>query len=114
MRLHIIFADAPARPGAFHLVNVHADLARQSADVTALRALVRAVRCPPPFPVAPAWRKLGRDWLRLIGWKRLLFGFALGLDRGLESQARSVLSGDVLDRSVLAAVPVARAAALQR
>ncbi len=59
-----------------------------------------------------AWRCLGarnfaqlhghaeyrRGRLRLIGRQRLFFGLALGANRGLKCEARSVLSGDVFDR----------------
>jgi len=38
--------------------------------------------------------------LGLIAWKRLFFRFAFGLDRRLKSEARSVLSRDVLDWNV--------------
>ena len=39
--------------------------------------------------------------LRLIRRKYLLFGLALGLDRGLKRQACFVLFGNVFDRSML-------------
>ena len=44
--------------------------------------------------------KAGRKRLWLIGRKRLFFSFAFGLNGRLESEAGSLLSGDVLDWSV--------------
>jgi hypothetical protein len=37
---------------------------------------------------------------RLIRWQRLFFGFTLGADGSLKSQARAMLSGGVFHRSV--------------
>ena len=42
----------------------------------------------------------GRGLLRLVGRQGLFFGLALGANRGLKREARSVLSGNVFDRSV--------------
>ena len=38
--------------------------------------------------------------LRLVGRQGLFFGLALGANRGLKRETRSVLSGNVFDRSV--------------
>ena len=55
-----------------------------------------------------------RKRLRLIAWKRLFFRFALGLDGGLESEACSVLSGDVLDWNVPGALCLRRGGTFER
>src|SRR5580692_10184036 len=52
--------------------------------------------------------------LRLIAWKRLFFRFSLGLDGGLESEARSLLSGHVLDWNMPGALCLRRGRTFER
>src|SRR5579864_8848882 len=99
MRLDIVFTDASARAASFHVVNVDADLARQSADVGSSGDGFATLGAGHLFELR-RHSEARENWLRLIGWKRLFFGFALGVDSRLESQARSVLSGNVLDGDV--------------
>jgi len=94
--LDVIFADASARPGAFHFVDVDAQFSRQSPD-TGRGWNGLTMFGARNFAQLQRHGEGGRRQLRLIGWQRLFFGFALGTNRGLECQARSVLSGNMFD-----------------
>src|SRR6202167_4967506 len=91
----IVFTDASARTRALDFINVDANFASQAA---------RARSCGNRVTMLSSGNLAQLHWhgerrgprLRLVGRQRLFFRFALGTNRGLESQTRSVLAGGVV------------------
>src|SRR5277367_4128148 len=96
MGFDICFTNAPARTRSLYVVNINADLPCQSSNVrrSGHGCSVLGTR----HLVELSWHgEAGRQWLWLVGWKRLFFRFPFGLDGGLKCEACSVLPGNVLN-----------------
>ena len=102
--LHIVFADAAARPSAFDLVDVHADFPRQPPDRWRRRHGL-AVFCARNLAQLCGHGKRARNRCGLIGRERLFFRFSFCPDRRLERQTSPGLSRDVLHRVMPDVVP---------
>ena len=102
MQLDVVFADAPGGTGTFDLVNVHADFARETAN---MRSRGNGLAMLGASHFAELDRH-GERWLRVSGrkirWKRLLFGLSFCLHRQLKTDAGGLLSGNVFDGRGLA------------
>src|SRR5262249_4467485 len=98
---YIVFADAPAGPGAWNFVNIYPNFARQPPNMRSC-GYWPAVRHP-SRPIQSDRHAEGGDGSssRLFGRQRLLFGFSLGLNCGLKRHARFFLMRLVGPRGLL-------------
>src|SRR5712671_5547064 len=96
----IVFADASAGTGALDFVDVNTDFAGQTARVR--RGGNRSAVLGSSHFAQLYWHGECRGTgARLVGRQSLFFGFTLGTNCRLESEASTVLSGDVLDGAAL-------------
>src|ERR1019366_1096859 len=96
--LHVVFTDAPARASAGHAANIHTNFARQTTHVR--RRRYRIAVCAGNLTQLHGHAERRYRDLRLIGWQRLFFSFALGAHGQLEREPCRLLSGDVFHRFV--------------
>ena len=98
MSFYVVFADASARACALYFIDVYADFASQAAGV---RRGWNWLAMLGSSHLAQLHRhgKRFRARLRLIGRQRLFFGFTFSANGSLECKPRTMLSGDVFDRT---------------
>ena len=91
VRLYVVFADAPARSGAFYFVNIDADFTRQPSRVRSGGDRLPVLSAS-YFAELRRHGERRRTLLRLIGGQRLFFGLSLRTNRRLEREPRSMLA----------------------